>query len=59
MYSSLCLSSLSTPSPSYALSLSFSPSSLALVKKLIYEIDLKLYNFFDSSECRDYLFCHR
>ena len=41
---------------SLSLSLSFSP---ALVKKLINEIDLKLYNFFESSECHDYLFCHR
>lgn len=31
----------------------------ALVKKLISEIDKDLYEFFESSECHDYLFCHR
>ena len=38
--------------------LSLSPT-LALVKKLIAEIDKDLYHFFESSECHDYLFCHR
>jgi hypothetical protein len=32
---------------------------VALVKKLISEIDRDLYQFFESSECHDYLFCHR
>ena len=31
----------------------------ALVRKLISEIDRDLYQFFESSECHDYLFCHR
>ena len=33
--------------------------NLGLVKKLIKEIDSELYHFFESSECQDYLFCHR
>ena len=39
----------------------FSPSLLltALVKKLIHEVDEDLYQFFEESECHDYLFCHR
>ena len=31
----------------------------ALVKKLISEIDEDLFQFFEASECHDYLFCHR
>ena len=31
----------------------------ALVKKLIEEIDQELFQFFEGSECQDYLFCHR
>ena len=45
--------------PPPSLSLSVPPLSLALVKMLIMEVDVKLYNFFESSECSDYLFCHR
>lgn len=30
-----------------------------MVKNLIMELDSKLYDFFESSECQDYLFCHR
>lgn len=53
------LSVLSTPSH-----LSLTPSSpslplTALVKKLIEEIDQELFQFFEGSECQDYLFCHR
>jgi hypothetical protein len=32
---------------------------VALVKKLISEIDEDLFQFFEASECHDYLFCHR
>ena len=32
---------------------------IALVKKLISEIDEDLFQFFEASECHDYLFCHR
>jgi len=32
---------------------------VALVKNLIKEIDQGLYQFFERSECEDYLFCHR
>ena len=52
---------LSFPSP--IITPGFSPFShtppLALVKKLISEIDQDLYQFFERSECHDYLFCHR
>ncbi len=29
------------------------------MKKLIGEMDTTLYDFFEGSECQDYLFCHR
>ena len=32
---------------------------IALVKKLISEIDEDRFQFFEASECHDYLFCHR
>ena len=50
-----------SPSPPPPLPPSLPPSFLfsALVKKLISEIDKDLFQFFEASECRDYLFCHR
>ena len=57
--------------PPHPLSSSLPPHSLtsspphpllfltALVKKLIEEIDQELFQFFEGSECKDYLFCHR
>lgn len=32
---------------------------VALVKSLIHEVDEALFDFFERSECKDYLFCHR
>jgi len=32
---------------------------VGLVKNLVKEINGKLYDFFERSECSDYLFCHR
>ena len=57
--------SLLTPSlPHSLLTLNSSPPHpllflTALVKKLIEEIDQELFQFFEGSECKDYLFCHR
>ena len=45
--------SLLTPSHLHSITLT------ALVKNLIKEIDQGLYQFFERSECEDYLFCHR
>ena len=54
------LLTLSSPHPFTSLPLtSPPPPHTALVKKLIEEIDQELFQFFEGSECKDYLFCHR
>ena len=30
-----------------------------IVRELVQEMDPELYEFFEETECRDYLFCHR
>lgn len=35
------------------------PHLAGLVKRLLMEMDMELYEFFERSECKDYLFCHR
>lgn len=30
-----------------------------IVRELVQEMDPELYDFFEETECRDYLFCHR
>lgn len=32
---------------------------VGIVRELVQEMDPELYEFFEETECRDYLFCHR